>query len=287
MVIVHPRAQSSYIQTLDTVYTCYNTSPELSVLTPVLQVPHPRHRWYDSQTSNVILHEGSIYFPPSLTASRSYFVSVYDSTATVCENDTNHRKEIKVIVYDTLIAGIIGSPYEICVTQAPVMIRELSPRTGGSDTVSHHWQMSSDSISWSNTGVTTADYTPASLTSGVYYFRRVDTDSRCGTVHTAGIKVTVYDEPVLTTDIVGTNVVCAPSGTITLSNATPGGVWTCNNHNVTISSPTANPVTITGVTAGTTFITYTLSNGVCEIKKTFLLKVVPNVTPEIRIGIER
>jgi hypothetical protein len=286
IAIVNPRADSSFIQAMDTVYTCYNTSPELSVLTSISHVPHPRHRWYDSQTSNVVLHEGSIFFPPNLTMSRSYFVSVYDSTATVCENDTNHRKEIKVIVYDIFTAGTIGSSYDMCITQSPAMITEISPRSGGSDTVSHLWQMSNDSLYWISTGVTTTNYTPSSLTPGTYYFRRADTDSKCGTVHTEGVKVVVYDEPVLNTDITGDNTVCKQGNSITLSNATPGGVWTCNKY-LTLSNPTANSVTVTGALEGKGFVTYTVFNGVCEIKKTFHVKVVPNTTPDVSIGIER
>jgi hypothetical protein len=286
-LFVTSRADSTYIQTLDTVYTCYNTSPELTVLTPTLLIPHPKHRWYDTQTSDYILHEGSIYFPPSLTTSRSYFVSVYDSTGTVCENDTNKRKEIKVIVYDTLVAGIIGSPYDICVTMFPSIIQELSPRTGGSDSITHQWQVSNDSLLWSDiSSATTRDYLPSSLSSGTHYFRRVDADNECDTVYTAGVKVIVYDEPILNTEITGQKSVCLDSS-VTLSNATPGGVWTSNNDKVTISNPTANPVTVTGVISGHTYITYTLYNGLCEVKQTFLLKVLPATTPTLIIGIEK
>ena len=82
-----------------------------------------------------------------------------------------------------------------------------------------------------------------------------------------------------------TNVVCVGnSNSIQLSNATIGGVWSVNNSNVTISNPTANPVTITaGATTGETYVTYTISNGSCESKKTFLLKILPANAPELKI----
>jgi hypothetical protein len=88
-------------------------------------------------------------------------------------------------------------------------------------------------------------------------------------------------------EITGEKVLC-PGNTIHLSNDTLGGEWTKNNDNVTFDSPTTdNPVTIRGETEGTTFITYTVSNRVCQTKRTYLLKIIPNTPPEIIIGIER
>jgi hypothetical protein len=99
------------------------------------------------------------------------------------------------------------------------------------------------------------------------------------------INVTVEDFPEIA-DITGEKVLC-PNNTIELSNATPGGSWTCNNDNVTLSNPTANSVTVTGVTEGTTFVTYTVSKGECQTTRTYLLKIIPNTIPTVIIGIER
>jgi hypothetical protein len=101
------------------------------------------------------------------------------------------------------------------------------------------------------------------------------------------ITVTVNNYPTLT-GIEGDKVVCI-NNSIQLTNATSGGVWTINNANATLSNHSSSPasVTVTGVTEGTTYITYTLSNGFCETKKTFLLKILPANSPELKIGFEK
>ena len=114
-ITFYPKADSTYILTADTVYTCYNTSPELIVQSPL--VSDPKFRWYDSQTSNIVLHEGDTFVPtPALLASRSYFVSVHDTTGIVCENDTNNRKEIVVTVIEIVFISvtITASDTDIC-----------------------------------------------------------------------------------------------------------------------------------------------------------------------------
>ena len=70
-----------------------------------------------------------------------------------------------------------------------------------------------------------------------------------------------------------------------ISNDTTGGVWTSNNDNVTISNPTDNPTIITGVNTGKSYITYTVGHGNCQTKKTTLIKVLPNTSPTVIIGI--
>jgi hypothetical protein len=87
-------------------------------------------------------------------------------------------------------------------------------------------------------------------------------------------------------EITGKAVVCI-NQSIELSNTIPNGVWTSNNNNVTFDNPAANSVTVTGVTEGKTFVSYTVSNGVCQTKRTHLLKVISNTPPTVIIGIER
>jgi hypothetical protein len=101
----------------------------------------------------------------------------------------------------------------------------------------------------------------------------------------AGISMMVDTFPEVA-DITGEKVVCT-NNTIMLSNTTSNGVWTSNNDNVTFSNTTDNPVTVTGVTEGNTFVSYTVSNGACQTKRTYRLKIIPNTPPKIIIGIER
>jgi hypothetical protein len=99
------------------------------------------------------------------------------------------------------------------------------------------------------------------------------------------IVVIVYQFPILPSEIIGDLTVCV-GNTVQFSNATLGGVWSANNTGVSILNPLSNFVTITGVSEGKTYITYTLTNNGCETKKTVLLKVLPPTPPEIIIGVE-
>jgi hypothetical protein len=101
----------------------------------------------------------------------------------------------------------------------------------------------------------------------------------------AGISMMVDTFPDVA-EITGKSIVCINQN-IELSNPTPNGSWSTPNANVTFDNPTANPVTVTGVTEGKTFITYTISNGICQTKRTYPMKIIPNKIPEIIIGIER
>ncbi len=76
----------------------------------------------------------------------------------------------------------------------------------------------------------------------------------CGTV-SAVHTVTVNDVPVVPA-ITGTLVVCEAATTL-LSNTTPGGSWSATNANATVSGTGL----VTGVTAGTDDISYTVTNG--------------------------
>jgi hypothetical protein len=102
------------------------------------------------------------------------------------------------------------------------------------------------------------------------------------------ITVTVNDYPTVIDEITGNSTVCIGE-TVQLSNTTPGGVWMHNNTNVSLDDPNANPVTVTGDKIGKSYITYTVSNNnsICQTKRTFSLKIIPNTPPKIIIGIER
>ncbi|MDR1181337.1 MAG: FG-GAP-like repeat-containing protein [Bacteroidales bacterium] len=84
-------------------------------------------------------------------------------------------------------------------------------------------------------------------------------------------------------DIKGAVIVCH-GNTVQLSNKTPGGVWTSNNNNVSFDNPHANPVTVAGLKEGESYITYTVSNGVCQTRRTFSIRIIPYKPPKIIIG---
>lgn len=80
--------------------------------------------------------------------------------------------------------------------------------------------------------------------------------------------VTVNASPL---PISGTTNTCV-GGTSLLSNATPGGTW--NSSNVSVGSVDGVTGVVSGITAGTTTISYTLGNG-CKSSAVFSVNVLP------------
>jgi uncharacterized protein YjdB len=113
--------------------------------------------------------------------------------------------------------------------------------------------------------------TPASA--GVYTFTATNicgTSSASTTVTTTAVTVNPLPLPVT-----GTNIICAGSAT-PLSPGTPGGTWTSSSGVATVGSSSG---LVTGVSAGTVRITYTLGTG-CYV--TFPMTV--NNTPSSIFG---
>ncbi|MDR0605566.1 MAG: hypothetical protein LBG80_14805 [Bacteroidales bacterium] len=113
------------------------------------------------------------------------------------------------------------------------------------------------------------------------------TSSTTGCSEDVIVTVNPYPVPDETT---GDKVICIGQ-TVQLSNAIPDGVWTHNNDNIRLDNPIVNPapatVEVTGLKVGKSYITYTVSSGICQTKRTFLLKVISNTPPKVFIGIER
>ncbi|MFI5196272.1 MAG: Ig-like domain-containing protein, partial [Chitinophagales bacterium] len=122
----------------------------------------------------------------------------------------------------------------------------------------------------SNTGIAdisaTGDVTGISVGAATitYTFTNV---FGCSNYVTLG--VTVNPNPFVLT-ISGPSDVCAGGATITLSDGTPGGVWSSSNTAATINSSGV----VTGVDSGATTIAYTVTNGFgCSTSTLYLLPV--------------
>lgn len=133
-------------------------------------------------------------------------------------------------------------------------------------------------IYWENTtnnGTSTATAATSQVvsTSGTYYFRANNT---CGWGAQGSAVVTINAIPVVAA-ITGTTTVCAGS-TTTLSDATASGVW--SSSNTAIATISAGGI-VTGVSAGTSTISYTVTSGAgCSttVTTTVTVNAVPTPT---------
>ncbi|MDR0606451.1 MAG: hypothetical protein LBG80_19415, partial [Bacteroidales bacterium] len=358
IITINNAATKNNINISGTTEICYGVNTTLTASLSGITVTSPFYRWYSSQTETTPFHTGSSYTTSNLTADNTFYVSV--SGNNYCENAYNNRKEVRVTVYDTLVAGFIShTTTNYCYKVSTLEIKlENVPLSGGSNRYSYQWQSSTDGIQWSDiVGISTLDYSISGLDQTTYY-RRAVVDSVCGTVYSdidtvyrvrsiqpfqtdictgltvhispstnglwkssdpsimevvnnnsivginpgeakltfydslAGncdtiidIKVYAYPNP---NEITGSAKVVCIGETIELTNTTPGGDWTKNNDNISFDNPQANPVKVTGKTEGNSFVTYTVSDGVCQTKRTFRVQVISNLPPpKIIIGIER
>ncbi len=124
--------------------------------------------------------------------------------------------------------------------------------------------------SWTsgNTGTATVNASTGVVTGIAGGTVNITYTLNCGTAVTP---VTVYPAP---SPITGTPVVCASGGNTTLNNATAAGIWTSSNGNATIGSASG---IVTGVTAGNSTITYTLSDG-CIVTEVITVNPLPVIT---------
>jgi hypothetical protein len=125
---------------------------------------------------------------------------------------------------------------------------------------------------WSNGAQTQA----ITVTASGSYYVNVTNASGCSTISASQV-VTVNPLPVVAA-IAGANQVCTGS-TVTLTNATTGGVWASSTPAVATVSTAG---VVTGVTSGNSTITYTVTSAAgCVTTSSLLMNVnaVPTVAP--------
>lgn len=121
--------------------------------------------------------------------------------------------------------------------------------------VLYQWQTSADGTTWTDIpGATTGNYV-RNVTATQYCRALVTTNNSSYSQFTPGVLLS-YSGGV--TPITGPTSVCAGVGTITLSNATPGGYWTGPTGNISINSTSG---ILNGISAGTSLISYTVPGG--------------------------
>ncbi len=162
-----------------------------------------------------------------------------------------------VSVISVPTAGTISGPTAVC---EGATITLTDPVSGGS------WSALNANATVSSTGVVTGAIGGTDvITYTVVY--------SCGTAFTTyNITINPLPNPGI---IVGSSNVCLGSST-TLTDATPGGVWSATNTHATVSGGV-----VTAVSAGVDTILYSLTNGCGTTSASKVVTVAPIVTPSL------
>ena len=195
---------------------------------------------------NLFLADGNNYRIRAITvAHKPYYIGESDAV-TVCQNST--ANPCGSVLQAENPAGV-GEPIDWTEDTAP-MHGTIAPY---SSTVT------------SGTMTPGLTYTPATGYVGPDSFVVQLDCSQIG--KTKKIYVTVNPLPVVSTITGTTDTVCM-GHSITLSDATTGGIWSATSTTVSVSSGN-----VTGVTAGTTTVSYTVTTLGCSTSVTYTMKV--------------
>ncbi|SFN20355.1 hypothetical protein SAMN05444143_1081, partial [Flavobacterium succinicans] len=168
-------------------------------------------------------------------------------------------------------AGAISKDEIICNSGNPAAFTSTTDGTGFG-TISYRWESSVSPFSTWNTisGATLATYdAPTGLTATTQY-RRITVSTLngvdCESAAAAFVTVTVNALPVVAAIAGGATTVCVGATTAAFTNTTAGGTWTIVNGTGTATINASGVVS--GVTAGTVTVEYTVTTSGCSTKVT-------------------
>ena len=185
---------------------CYNGDPsEIGSTTPASGGDGTiTYRWQSSDDhaftspTNISSNTATYNPPTGLTVSTWYRRQAKDGTCNT--TFTTSTGVWKVTVYNNFTAGEIATTSEtICYNGDPLQIGNLTPASGGDESITYHWQSSTDADFTSPTTISSSNSAtynpPANLTTTTWY-RRQAHDGTCNTgweTSTGAWKVTVYN----------------------------------------------------------------------------------------------
>ena len=121
------------------------------------------------------------YIPSSTTSRTTFYRVIVSANGNGCGQDTSVI--VKVIIVDDPIVTLTSNDYFICTTDSVTI---SSTVVGGTGTTLYQWQISTDSLSWSNIANANAATYPTGPLSITTYFRLIVTQgSGCSTTSNA------------------------------------------------------------------------------------------------------
>lgn len=210
----------------------------------------------------------AVLVPNTTLASGSYSLS---ATYTGAGCTSNTISSSAVTVKDLPVAGSLTiSPTLLCASD--VLTLGGSGESGDGTLVSYNWT-GPNSYS-STTAAATQTYTiPGAVANGSYSLTVTYTGTGCTSSAVASAVLTVNPAPVAGT-VTGIAVVCE-AATTSFSDAAPGGTWSSGTTSVATVGTSGM---VSGVTAGTAIISYSVTNmcGTAIATRTATVNPLPN-----------
>ena len=180
--------------------------------------------WQDSVSSWSNITSGSVYSNPNNdTLFLNNIPYSYNNRRIRCIVDTNYSSanddtsySAILTVYPSINGGTIGNNQTICYNTSPAAISFSTNPSGGGNSYSYQWQISSDGTNYANiSGDTNATFTSGSLTSTSYFKVKVTSTKGCGEDFSNAVKITVL--PNLNPGVIGdSSTICYNSSPSTL-----------------------------------------------------------------------
>lgn len=172
---------------------CYNETPDTLRVKPHISTKNVRYQWQSSVNGTVwvdVVAANDTFLVLSAQGSTKFYrvKTTWPSSCGVLFTDS-----VLVSVYNQFLPGIIKTNQSICYGYTPSLLSFQTLPSGGGDIYDYQWQISSDSIAFTNIpGATNFLYQPGALISSRYYRLRVQSMQNCGVLFTNIIKVNVF-----------------------------------------------------------------------------------------------
>ena len=219
--------------------------------------------WYSAATGGPSLGTGTNFITPSLITTTTYYV---DASVGSCVSSP--RVAVTATISSNPTASNAGTNQTVC-GSATLAANTPAVGTGAWSVVSGPSLLLSQ---FSNPASRTSSFTPAGG-AGSYVLRWTISNPPC-TPSFSNVTITINTAPVVA-PIAGPTGVCVGS-TISLSDATPGGNWSSGN---TGRATVTSGGVVTGVSAGSVTIYYTVTSGSCTTIVNYPINVGNGLPP--------
>lgn len=262
----------------------------------------PSYQWYSNSNNSTLggtlitSATSATYVPPTSSTGTIYYYCIISLPSGGCSNLTSNLASVQVVPIPSISTQPLASQ-NLCVGVTianPLSVSYIN----GTGTVSYQWYFNTTNATTGGTlisGATSATYTPGIFsTAGIYYYYVTVTFSgnNCGIVTSEIAQITVFTDPILSTQPVGIQTLCQGATPQNLEVVASGGNGTftyqwysnlLNNTSGAVISGATNSIFIPPTSAVGTLYYYCIvsqSTMGCGVTSS-IAKVVVNQSPTV------